>query len=77
MSNPSKPPREDARKKAQSHFEVADQRTALVKQIVESESAARDAKTAKLRALRLAKEEADGAAVIVAPKPRATRKRSS
>jgi hypothetical protein len=48
-----------ARNKAQSHFETAEARTNLVKKIVEGERAAMDAKTAKLRALRLAKEEAD------------------
>jgi hypothetical protein len=69
MSNPLSPPPRDsnARKKAQSHFDVAEARTTLVKQMVSAESAANDAKTAKLRALRLAKEEADRAAAANAP----------
>ncbi len=65
----------EARKKAQSHFEAAEARTELVKQMVESEKVARDAKTAKLRALRLAKEEADKA--DAKPQVRLTRKRST
>jgi hypothetical protein len=81
MSNPSDPPRDrtSVRRKAQSHFEAAEARTALVKQIVEAESAARDARTAKLRGLRLAKEEADRAEALANPKPAATgaRKRSA
>ena len=69
MSNPLSPPPRDqnARKKAQSHFDIAEQRTNLVKQMVQAESAANDAKTAKLKALRLAKEEADRAAAAAAP----------
>jgi hypothetical protein len=41
---------------------VYDQRTALVRDMMEKESAAQDAKTARLRALRLAKEAEDKAA---------------
>jgi len=69
MSNPLSPPPRDsnARKKAQNHFEAAEARTTLVKQMVQAESDANDAKTAKLRALRLAKEEADRAAAAAAP----------
>lgn len=69
MSNPLSPPPRDsnARKKAQNHFEAAEARTTLVKQMVQAESDANDAKTAKLRALRLAKEEADRAAAASAP----------
>jgi hypothetical protein len=65
---PNSPPRDlDARKKAQSHFDIAEARTSLVKQMVQAENAALDARTAKLRALRLAKEEADRAAAATAP----------
>ena len=69
MSNPLSPPPRDtsARKKAQSHFDAAEQRTNLVKQMVQAESAANDAKTAKLKALRLAKEESARAAAAAAP----------
>ena len=69
MSNPLSPPPRDsnARKKAQSHFDIHENRTNLVKQMVKAESAANDAKTAKLKALRLAKEETDRAAAAAAP----------
>jgi hypothetical protein len=59
--------REAARNRAQSHFAVAEQRDATVKQMIDSERAAMDAKTAKLRALRLAKEESDRQAAANAP----------
>jgi hypothetical protein len=58
----TEPPPQDrdrARKRAQNHFTVQAERDALVKQELAAERAASDAKTAKLRALRLAKEEAD------------------
>ena len=80
--NNQQPPRDrdGARKRAQSHFEAADQRTALVKQMVEEERKATDAKTAKLRALRLAKEEEDrlkeAANPVPAPKTRTRAKRT-
>ncbi len=48
-----------ARKKAQKYFTQTEQRDKLVKEEVERERAASNAKTAKLRALRLAKEAAD------------------
>lgn len=51
--------RDAARRKAQELFSVHDQRTALVKELVAQENAASDRKTAKLRALRLAREEAN------------------
>jgi hypothetical protein len=46
---------------------VYDQRTALVRDILDKESAARDAKTARLRALRLAKEAQDRTAAPAIP----------
>jgi hypothetical protein len=51
-----------------------DRRTELVKTMVAKESAAQDAKTAKLRSLRLAKEAADNAAAGAVGEP-APRKR--
>lgn len=42
-----------------------DRRTELVREMVEKESAAQDAKTARLRALRLAKEAEDRTAEVV------------
>jgi hypothetical protein len=61
--------RDTARRKAQNHFVVHEERTQLVKAMVAEENAASDAKTAKLRALRLAKEEADRQAALDAPPP--------
>ncbi|MGA9795039.1 MAG: hypothetical protein WBQ17_05815 [Rhizomicrobium sp.] len=51
--------RDAARNRAQKHFAASEQRDVLVKQMIESERAAVAARTAKLKALRLAKEEAD------------------
>jgi hypothetical protein len=51
--------RDAARNRAQKHFAASEQRDVLVKQMIESERVAVQAKTAKLKALRLAKEEAD------------------
>jgi hypothetical protein len=85
MSDPTE--RRDAlRRNAQSHFTHTERRDELVRQEIEKERAAVDAKTAKLRALRLAKEasekaEADrlaaerGESGMPAPKP-ARRKRA-
>jgi len=58
MMTPSDP-RDAARGKAQKYFTQSEQRDTLVKQEIEKERAAVDAKTAKLKALRLAKEAAD------------------
>lgn len=48
-----------ARTRAQNHFTASAQRDSLVKQIIAAEHTALEARSAKLRALRLAKEEAD------------------
>ncbi len=77
MGGEPKPGQRDAaRRKAQNHFAAHDERSQLVKNMVAQENAASDAKTAKLRALRLAKEEADrqAAADAPAPKPAKTRR---
>lgn len=63
--------REAARAKAQNHFQASEKRDQLVREEIARERAATDAKTAKLRALRLAKEEADRIAAENAPKPEA------
>ena len=57
----SPPPRDrdGARRKAQNHFVVREQRDSAVKLEINRVRAATDAKTDKLRALRLAKEEVD------------------
>ena len=71
MSNPFNPPPRggEARRKAQNHFELAEARTTLVKQMVDAERTALDARTAKLKALRLAKEEADRLEAAANPPP--------
>ena len=65
--HPARPPqnRDSARSKAQSHFEAAEARTTLVRKMMDEERRAADTKTAKLRALRLAKEEADREAGVL------------
>ena len=67
--------RDAARGKAQKYFTQSEQRDTLVKQEIEKERAALDAKTAKLRALRLAKEAADAeaAAKLAAEQPEKTK----
>lgn len=62
---------ERARNRANNHFAVAAQRDTLVKQMISTERAALDARTVKLRALRLAKEEADRIEAADAPQPEA------
>ncbi len=58
MADPMRP-LDAARRKASSHFTQAEQRDRLVRQEIEKERAASAAKTARLRALRLAKEAAE------------------
>jgi len=64
--------REVARTKAQSHFAASEQRDKLVRDELARERAVTDAKTTKLKALRMAKEEADQKAAADAPKPTKT-----
>ncbi|MGZ5938039.1 MAG: hypothetical protein ACXWLK_11645 [Rhizomicrobium sp.] len=82
--NPLSPPHRDrdgARKKAQNHFAVREERDSAIKQEINRERAANDAKTEKLRALRLAKEETDREVARLAavgappPKPKKPRKK--
>ena len=68
-SEPRPGERDSARRRAQNHFELAEARTNLVKQMVDAERKALDTKTAKLRALRLAKEDADRLEAANAPPP--------
>ncbi len=58
MSN-SSDKSDSARRRAQTHFTASEQRDTLVRREIEKERAASNAKTAKLRALRLAKEAVD------------------
>jgi len=63
MANPSDI-RDSARRKANTHFTASEQRDAMVKKELEMERTAFDNRTAKLRALRLAKEAADQEAAL-------------
>jgi hypothetical protein len=67
MQEPNEDRRTSARKRAQNHFTAAEARDTLVRQTIEKQSAATDAKIAKLRALRLAKEAADREAEALLP----------
>ena len=58
MANPTEV-RDNARRKANNHFAAAEARDTLVKTEQAKERAAFETKTAKLKALRLAKEAAD------------------
>ena len=69
--------RDTARNRAESHFHAAEKRDVLVREEISRERVATDAKTAKLRALRLAKEEADRIAAEKAPKPASPAKKKS
>lgn len=60
--SPTSEQREASRRAANSLFVDRENRSSVAKQERETESAANDAKTARLRALRLEKEQADRAA---------------
>jgi hypothetical protein len=60
----SDPLRDAARRKPGAPFTASEARDALVKKELEAERNAFEAKTAKLRALRLAKEAADAAQAL-------------
>ncbi|HEY1629768.1 MAG TPA: hypothetical protein VGF56_00535 [Rhizomicrobium sp.] len=69
--------RDGARRRAMNHFAAAEQRDSTVKQMMQAERDATDAKTAKLRALRLAKEETDRVEAANKPPAPAKKKRAS
>ncbi len=65
--------RDAARRKADNHFTATEQRDAMIKSDLAKERTAFDARTIKLRALRMAKEaadkeEADRLAALAPPK---------
>ena len=71
-SNAASPPiakREAARKNAQDHFAASERRDTEVRKELERQQNAASAQIAKLRGLRLAKEEADRIALENAPPP--------
>jgi hypothetical protein len=61
--------RNDPQNRAQAVFTASEQRDKSVRAEIEKERAATDAKTARLRALRLAKEAADAAEQAANPQP--------
>ena len=61
--------RDAVARSARSVAQAWEDRTTLVKKEMAAESAANDAKTARLRALRLEKEKQDAEAERLAPKP--------
>jgi hypothetical protein len=63
------PPANAARKRAQNHFAASEVRDTAVKAEIARERQLSDAKTAKLRALRLAKEEQDRLELAANPPP--------
>jgi hypothetical protein len=71
--------REAARRKAQDHFTAAERRDSDVRQEIARQQANAAAQIAKLRALRLAKEEADRieAANAPPPAPKSRKKKAS
>ena len=64
MSDNNKDPRANARRKAQNHFTSTEQRDALIRKEIENQRAQTAAKTARLRALRLAKEAEEAAQTL-------------
>jgi hypothetical protein len=69
MTTPKKPNRQPPTG-ALARENQHDRRTEMVRDMLAKESAAQDAKTNRLRALRLAKEAEDKAAGLDAPKPK-------
>lgn len=79
MANPTDI-RDSARRKANTHFTASEQRDALVKKELEQERNAFDTRTAKLKALRLAKEAADAEEAVklaASMPPKAPKKKKS
>ena len=68
--------RDSARRKAMNHFAVAEKRDNQARQEIARLREAGDAKTAKLRALRLAKEEEDRLAAAALPPAVPVKKRA-
>jgi hypothetical protein len=69
--------REVARRNAQDHFAASQKRDTEVRKEIERQQAAASAQIAKLRAQRLAKEEADRVAAANAPPPAPKRRKAA
>jgi len=72
MAGPSD--RNDTQSRAQAVFTASEQRDKSVRAEIEKERAATDAKTARLKALRLAREAEEAAQAAANPKPAAKKK---
>jgi hypothetical protein len=69
--------RNDPQTRAQAVFTASEQRDKSVRAEIEKERAATDAKTARLKALRLAREAEDAAQAAANPKPAAKSAKAS
>lgn len=65
-----------ARTRAEAHFSASEQRDVMVKAEIARERAATDAKTARLKALRLAKEAEEAATAAANPAPAPKKKKA-
>lgn len=74
--NDSSKKRDAMLRTANNAFQVWENRTQLVKNEMAAASAANDAKTARLKALRLAKEQQDAAEAAANPAPAPVKKRA-
>ena len=72
MAGPSD--RNDTQSRAQAVFTASEQRDKSVRAEIEKERAATDAKTARLKALRLAREAEEAAQAAANPKPASKKK---
>jgi hypothetical protein len=69
MTDDNKRTRDRTRPRPYKHADAVAARMALLKETAKEEDVAFDARTAKLRALRLAKEEPDSRNATTIPKP--------
>lgn len=75
-SPPTAERRTAARNRAENHFAASERRDSEVRKEIENQRAATIAQMAKLRALRLAKEEAERIEAANAPAPKARKPRT-
>ena len=71
------PPKKGAVRTAKGVFDAWEKRTEMVKLQTNAESAANDAKTIRLKALRLEKEKQDAIEAAANPKPVPVKKRAA
>ena len=76
----TKPISDDARARAEARFKLSEERRTDAEKVMQDLREAKSAeseKTTRLRALRLAKEEADRAAIAAAPRKPASRRKTT